>query len=269
MWSRALKRAAGVAAVLSGVGIAGGVAFASDDGLHPPHLGWSHGGMLDSYDAASVRRGYHVYKNVCASCHSLNRIAYRNLVDVCFSESEAKQLAMEADVEDGPNDEGEMYTRPGKLSDYFPAPYPNEAAARYANNGALPPDLSLITKARHGGGDYVYALLTGFRDPPGGVNLREGLHYNPYFPGGMIGMARPLYDGGVEYEDGTPATTSQMAKDVVTFLAWAAEPDNDERKRMGMQLMFTMALLTAFLTYHKRFRWVAIKNRRLEFKDMN
>jgi ubiquinol-cytochrome c reductase cytochrome c1 subunit len=198
----------------------------------------------------------------------MNRVAYRNLVGVAFTEEEAKQLAEEVEVEDGPNDEGEMFTRPGRLSDYFPAPYPNAEAARYANNGALPPDLSLITKARHGGADYIFALLTGYRDPPAGVHVREGLYYNPYFPGQQIAMARALYDDGVEYDDGTPATTTQMAKDVATFLSWAAEPEHDQRKLMGVETMVSLGILAGLMLYMKRFKWALLKSRRLEFRDM-
>ncbi|KAA8490797.1 Cytochrome c1-2, heme protein, mitochondrial [Porphyridium purpureum] len=270
MWGRlrSLARVAAGVGALGGAALAGGSVLASDEVLPIVHMHWPHSGYLDSYDAASIRRGYHVYKNVCSSCHSLEAIAYRNLVDVCFTEEEVKQIALETDVEDGPNDKGEMFTRPGKLSDYFPNPYPNEEAARYANNGALPPDLSLITKARHGGIDYVFALLTGFRDPPEGIELREGLHYNPYFPGGAIGMAQPLYDESIEYEDGTPATLSQLAKDVSTFLAWAAEPEHDKRKRIGAEWISGLTLLALLLVYQKRLRWSLLKNRRIEFPDM-
>lgn len=222
--------------------------------------------MLASFDAAAIRRGYQVYANVCASCHSLNRIAYRNLVGVAFSEDEVKEMVEEIEVEDGPNEEGAMFSRPGRLSDYFPAPYPNDEAARYANNGALPPDLSLIVKARHGGADYLWALLTGYRDAPEGISVRDGLHYNPYFPGGQIAMERALWDDAVEYEDGTPATTSQMAKDVSTFLAWAAEPEHDLRKRMGMEWIGGLTVLAVGMLYMKRFKWSLYKSRRLEFR---
>lgn len=241
-------------------------ALADDEALHPPHITWPHSGPLQSFDAASIRRGYEVYKNVCASCHSLNRIAYRNLENVCFSVEEVKEMAEDLEVDDGPNDEGLMFTRPGRPTDYFAAPYPNEEAARYANNGALPPDLSLISKARHGGENYLWALLTGYRDAPAGISVREGLYYNPYFPGGQIAMARALYDGAVEYEDGTEATTSQMAKDVATFLAWAAEPEHDQRKKMGMEWMAVMAMVAVGMLYMKRFKWSLYKNRRIEFK---
>lgn len=242
------------------------VARADDDALHPPRIHWPHSSLLASFDAASIRRGYQVYTNVCSSCHSLSRIAYRNLVGVAFTEDEVKEMVEEVEVEDGPNEEGAMFTRPGRLSDYIPAPYPNDEAARYANNGALPPDLSLIIKARHGGADYLWALLTGYREAPEGINVRDGLYYNPYFPGGQIAMERALYDDAVEYEDGTPATTSQMAKDVATFLSWAAEPEHDERKKMGLEFIGAMAILSVLLLYMKRFKWSLYKSRRLEFR---
>lgn len=269
-WSRLSGRLPAVAATAGATGLAlatGSTALrANDDALHPPQFPWSHKGALSSFDAASIRRGYNVYRNVCASCHSMNRIAYRNLVDVAFSSDEVKEMAEETEVEDGPNDEGLSFSRPGRLSDVMPAPYANEEAARYANNGALPPDLSLIVKAREGGEDYIFALLTGYRDPPEGISVREGLHYNPYFAGGQIAMARALYDGGVEFDDLTPATTSQMAKDVSTFLAWAAEPEHDERKKMGMEWVATFTLLAMAMFYAKRFKWSVFKTRKITFR---
>ncbi|KAG5440722.1 hypothetical protein PCK2_000158 [Pneumocystis canis] len=182
-----------------------------------------------------------VYKEVCSACHSLNLVAWRNLVGVTHTVDEVKAMAEEYEYQDGPDENGNMFLRPGKLFDYMPKPYPNEEAARAANGGAFPPDLSLIIKARHGGCDYVFSLLTGYMDPPAGVIVPNGMNYNPYFPNGQIAMARLLYDGLIEYEDGTPATTSQMAKDVVSFLNWAAEPEHDDRKRMGFQTLVSMA----------------------------
>jgi len=234
----------------------------ADEGLHPPTHPWPHSGPLSTFDHAAIRRGYQVYREVCAACHSLDRIAWRNLIDVSHTDAEVKAMAEEFEYQDGPDDNGEMYMRPGKPSDYMPKAYANEEAARAANAGALPPDLSLITKARHGGEDYVFALLTGYVDPPGGVEVREGLNYNPYFPGGAIAMARTLFDGVVEYEDGTPATASQMAKDVSTFLAWAAEPEHDERKKMGMKATVILVGMTALSVWLKRFKWAPIKNRK-------
>lgn len=214
-------------------------------------------GPLSSFDAASIRRGHMVYTQVCASCHSLNRISYRNLVGVCYSEDEAKELAAARDVVDGPNDQGEMFERPGKLSDPFPAPYKNEEQARAINNGAYPPDLSLIVKARGRREDYIFALLLGYKDAPAGVTVAAGQYYNPYFPGSKIGMPKQLVDGAVDYPDGTPATESQMAKDVSVFLAWASEPEHDNRKRLGFKWIVAFAALTALTGFYKRFRCVS------------
>lgn len=235
----------------------------AEDGLHPPAYPWSHKGLLDTFDHASIRRGYQVYREVCAACHSLDRIAWRNLVGVSHTADEARALAEEVEYTDGPNDQGEMFQRPGKLSDYMPAPYPNEEAARASNGGALPPDLSLIVKARHGGADYLFSLLTGYVDAPAGVEIREGMNYNPYFPGGAISMPRVIFDGLVEYDDGTPATTSQLAKDVTTFLNWAAEPEHDERKKTGLKAVILFSALTAISLYVKRFKWSVIKSRKI------
>jgi ubiquinol-cytochrome c reductase cytochrome c1 subunit len=251
----------GIATAIVG---AGGVAFASD-ALHAPHHHWYHKGYMNCYDAAALRRGYEVYRQVCSTCHSMEYVAFRNLVGNSHTEEQAKALANSYEVKDGPNDEGEMFDRPGKLSDAFPAPYPNEEYARMINAGALPPDLSCIVKARHSGDDYVFSLLTGFREPPAGVTLRQGLHYNPYFPGGAIGMAPPLMDEGVEYEDGTVATVSQQAKDVTTFLAWCSEPEADERKKMGFQWMTSLVAMAAIAGYYKRFKWNLLKTRKISY----
>ncbi|XP_069740669.1 cytochrome c1, heme protein, mitochondrial isoform X2 [Narcine bancroftii] len=234
--------------------------------LHPPSYPWSHGGFLSSLDHASVRRGYQVYKEVCAACHSMEYLAFRNLVGVTHTEEQAKALAEEIEVLDGPDENGEMFTRPGKLSDYFPRPYPNSEAARAANNGALPPDLSYIANARHGGEDYIFTLLVGYCDPPAGISLREDLYYNPYFPGQAIGMAPPIYDEAVEFEDGTPATMSQIAKDVCTFLRWSSEPEHDQRKRMGLKALMISALLFPLLYYMKKHRWSVLKSRKIAYK---
>ncbi|XP_060632017.2 cytochrome c1, heme protein, mitochondrial [Anolis sagrei] len=234
--------------------------------LHPPSFPWSHGGPLSALDHSSVRRGYQVYRQVCSACHSMEYLAFRNLVGVSHTESEAKALAEEVEVQDGPDENGEMFMRPGKLSDYFPKPYPNPEAARAANNGALPPDLSYIVNARHGGEDYVFSLLTGYCDPPGGISLREGLYYNPYFPGEAIGMAPPIYNEILEFEDGTPATMSQIAKDVCTFLRWAAEPEHDHRKRMGLKVLLIGGLLVPLTYYLKRHKWSVLKSRKIAYR---
>lgn len=239
---------------------------ATDLQLHPTPLPWNHRGWLDALDHQSIRRGYEVYKQVCAACHSMRFMAYRNLVGVCHTEDEAKAEAKDILVQDGPNDEGLMFDRPGKLSDYFPNPYANEEAARFANNGAFPPDLTYIVLGRHGGEDYIFSLLTGYCEAPAGVNLMEGQYYNPYFPGGAISMAQALYNEVVEYDDGTPPTASQLAKDVSVFLKWAGEPEHDVRKQMALKVMFIFTLLASISFYLKRHKWSILKTRKIAFK---
>jgi len=241
----------------------------ADEGLQPAAYPWNHGKPWQGLDHASIRRGFFVYRQVCATCHSLDRIAWRNLVDVCLTEEEAKKLAAEVEYKDGPNQEGEMFDRPGKLADYMPRPYPNEQAARYANNGAYPHDLSLMVKARPRREDYVFSLLSGYREPPAGIVLRQGLYYNPYFAGGAIAMAPPLSNGQVDYDDGTENSVSQMAKDVTTFLAWASEPEMDHRKRTGIKAMLLLAVTGGFTLYWKRLKWAVVKNRVVKFTDLN
>lgn len=270
-----LSRGRKVALSTLGILVAGGsgLAFAlhqsvkaSELELHPPAYPWSHNGLLSSLDHASIRRGYQVYKQVCAACHSMEYLAFRNLIGVSHTEAEAKALAEEFEILDGPDENGEMFTRPGKLSDYFPKPYPNDEAARASNNGALPPDLSYIVNARHGGEDYVFSLLTGYCDPPTGVSLREGLYYNPYFPGQAVGMAPPIYNEVLEFDDGTPATMSQVAKDVCTFLRWASEPEHDQRKRMGLKVLMISSILIPLIYYMKRHRWSVLKSRKIAYR---
>jgi len=261
------KLALGALGAFSGVGAA--VAYKLDQSvkadltLHPPHLHWSHSGLLDSLDHASIRRGFQVYKQVCAACHSLRYMAYRNLVGVSHTELEAKTEAEESQVQDGPDESGEMFMRPGKLSDYFPKPFANDAAAAAANNGAIPPDLSYIVLARHGNEDYIYHLLNGYCDPPAGIELRDGQHFNPYYPGGAIGMGAPLYNEIIEYDDGTPATLSQLAKDVCTFLTWTASPEHDMRKKMSIKGLGMLTILAGLTYYVKRHKWSMIKSRKL------
>ncbi|XP_075067680.1 cytochrome c1, heme protein, mitochondrial [Mixophyes fleayi] len=270
-----LSRGRRLALSTLGVVVAGGAGLvlalhksvkATDMELHPPSYPWSHGGMLSSLDHSSVRRGYQVYKQVCAACHSMDYIAFRNLVGVSHTEAEAKALAEEFEILDGPDESGEMFTRPGKLSDLFPKPYPNPEAARAANNGALPPDLSYIANARHGGEDYIFSLLTGYCDQPAGVNLREGLYFNPYFLGQAIAMAPPIYNEILEFEDGTPATMTQVAKDICTFLRWASEPEHDDRKRIGLKILLMSAIIIPVIYYMKRHRWTVLKSRKIVYK---
>ncbi|XP_025418145.1 cytochrome c1, heme protein, mitochondrial-like [Sipha flava] len=236
---------------------------ASNDAALVPKQKWNHNGWFDTLDHASVRRGWEVYKNVCAACHSVEYLAYRELVGVCLTENEAKAEAAEQMIEDGPDETGAMFKRPGKLSDLIPKPYPNEEAARYANNGAYPPDLTYITQARIDGENYIFSLLTGYMDPPEGVVIAENQHFNPYFPGGAIGMAQALYDEIIEYEDGTPATQSQCAKDVVTFLKWCAEPEHDTRKLFAMKAFTILGVLNLVVWYLHRHYWSVLKTRKI------
>ena len=265
MFRAALGRLSRPAGAAASAVFAGSVAGCNEDHIGSQELHWSHHGALSAFDSCSVRRGFQVYKEVCSTCHSLEGIAFRNLVGVTHNEEQVKAMALDVEVEDGPNDEGEMFERPGKLSDKLPKPYPNDEAGRAANNGALPPDLTLMTKARHDGQNYVFALITGYMDPPAGKVMLPGLHYNPYFAGGAIGMPPPLQDGQVEYEDGTPATVCQMAKDVTTFLTWAAEPEHDQRKKMGMQWFTAMCFMAAAAGYYKRMRWAPLKTRKVSY----
>jgi ubiquinol-cytochrome c reductase cytochrome c1 subunit len=239
--------------------------FAADHGCHPARYPWYHEGMFNTLDHASVRRGYEVYKQVCAACHSMKYTYYRHLVGVSHTEDEAKAEAAEAMVTDGPNDEGNMFQRTGKLSDHFPSPYPNDEAAKVANNGALPPDLSLIAFARKGGVDYLYSLLTGYCDAPAGVESKEGLHYNPYFNGGWIAMAKALYDDIIEYSDGTPATTSQLAKDVTEFLRWSSEKSHDDKKKLLLKAFLIFPPIIAIFYVYKKRVFSVLKSRKVVF----
>jgi ubiquinol-cytochrome c reductase cytochrome c1 subunit len=240
------------------LGLGAGVAQAADEMPPVAHQQWSFNGIFGTFDRAAQQRGYQVYKEVCATCHSLNLLAYRDLAEIGLTAAEIKAVAAEAQVTDGPNDQGEMFQRPGKPSDRFKAPFANEQAARVANNGALPPDLSLIVKARKGGPDYIYAILTGFTDPPAGFKLTEGMNYNAAFPDHQIAMPPPLSEGIVTYSDGTQATTPQMAHDVVTFLAWAANPELDTRHRLGVKTILFLIVLTGLFYAVKRKVWADV-----------
>lgn len=241
------------------IAVTAGAAFASGDQKHPKHRSWSFDGMFGRVDKTSAQRGFQVYKEVCSACHALQRVAFRNLAEIGFSEAEVKALAATYDVKDGPNDEGEMFSRPGIPSDYFVPPHANENAARAANNGAYPPDLSLIVKARPDGANYVYSLLTGYAPAPAGFELGDGQHYNPYMPGGRLAMPAPLTsEGQVTYSDGTAATVEQMTVDVVNFLQWAAEPEMEARKQMGIKALIYLAIFTVFMYLAKRNLWKKI-----------
>ncbi len=216
---------------------------------------WPFEGAFGHFDRAAAQRGLQVYREVCSTCHSLKYIAFRNLGALGYSDDEVKAIAAQYQITDGPNDQGEMYQRPGKPADIFPPPFPNEQAARASNNGALPPDLSLITKARADGSNYVFSLLQGFREPPAGESGPENTYYNIYFPSHWIGMPPPLSDGQVTYADGTKASVEQMANDVTNFLTWAGEPTLEARKQTGLKVMLFLIVLTALLYATKRKVW--------------
>ncbi len=283
MMRRLKTSAAGVLAVIAATGFAPQVAHAAGgSGIEIERQDWTFSGMFGYYDRQQLRRGYKVYKNVCAACHGIKFLSFRNLGQPGgpeFPEAVVNQIAAEATVTDGPNDQGEMFERPGRPSDRIPSPFRNKQEARAVNNGAYPPDLSLITKARaverdiawymfpvvmlqdiatqyqEQGSDYLYALLTGYVDPPEGFQLSEGMNYNAAYPGHQIAMAAPLVEGVVEYEDGTPATVEQYAKDVTAFLTWAAEPHMEERKKMGIRVLIYLAILAVLLYLSKRVLW--------------
>lgn len=222
------------------------------------HQDWHFSGMFGSYDRAALQRGLKVYREVCSACHSLKRVYYRNLEALGYDEGQVKNIASQYNVTDGPNDEGEMFERPGLPSDHFVSPYPNDNAAKSVNNGALPPDLSLITKARHHGSDHVYGILTGFEQPPEGTTLLPGQHWNKHMPGNIIAMAPPLQDGQVAYEDDVPQTVDQYSRDVAEFLTWAADPYMEERKRTGIKVLIFLAVFAGLMYAVKRRIWAKL-----------
>lgn len=232
-----------------------GAAFAAGEAEVPKKVEWTFNGPFGTFDHAAARRGLQVYMDVCGLCHALRFVAYRNLTEIGLTEDEAKAIAASHDVTDGPDETGAMFKRPAGLAERFVPPFANENAARFANGGALPPDLSLMVKARKQGADYIYSLLTGFQDPPADVQLAPGMNYNPYFHGHQIAMPPPLMDGAVTYQDGTPATVDQMARDIVQFLAWSAEPNLPTRHRMGFSVMIYLIILAGLLYAVKRRIW--------------
>lgn len=274
-----------VSSVLSltlALGLGLGAAFAAEEEheagatphypIHKPkNIEWSFAGPFGKYDKGQLQRGLKVYKEVCAACHSMSLVSFRTLEDLGYSDEQVKAFAAEYEVEDGPNGDGEMYSRKAVPSDYFPSPYPNHEAAAASNNGAAPPDMSLLAKARgitrgfplfvfdiftqyqEGGPDYIYSLLTGYVDPPEGVEVAEGTHYNPYFANAAaLAMAPPISDDQVTYDDGTPQTLDQYSKDVSAFLMWAAEPHLEDRKRTGFMVMVFLAIFTALIYLTKK-----------------
>ena len=223
-----------------------------------PKYEWSFKGITGKFDRSSLQRGYQVYTEVCASCHSMNLLSYRNLGEKGgpeFSVNQVKAIAANFEVTDGPNSDGEMFTRPARPSDKFVSPYPNIQAAMAANGGAYPPDMSVLAKARKGGADYIYSLLMGYEEAPEGYELDDGVYYNKYMPGNKIKMAEPISDGAVEYADGTETSKAQMAKDVTAFLVWAADPHLEARHKMGFKVFFYLIVLLTLVYLSKQKVW--------------
>jgi ubiquinol-cytochrome c reductase cytochrome c1 subunit len=231
---------------------------------HPRNLSFSTDGPLGRFDRRQLQRGFQVYREVCASCHGITYVAFRNLEEIGYNEAEIRKIASEHQVPDVNPDTGEPAMRPGLPADRFPAPYPNEIAARAANNNAAPPDLSLIVKARHGGNDYIASLLTGYRRPPANLPADarpgEGLHYNPIFPNLNLAMPPPITrNGQVQYADGTPATVDQMARDVSAFLTWTAEPNLERRHRAGLAVMIFLLFVSVLAYFAYKNVWSTAK----------
>ena len=248
---RKLALAFGAAALL---GL--GTATAADEPKLPSEH-WSFDGIFGTYDRAELQRGFQVYKEVCSVCHALKELYYRDLEAIGFSAEEVKALAAQAQVNDL-NDQGETIQRPGRPSDPIARPFPNDLAARAANNGALPPDLALITKAREGGPDYIFALLNGYAPPPADIKMGQGMNYNLYFPGHQIAMPPPLVDGSVTFADNTPSTVKQEAHDIVSFLSWAAEPTLETRKKTGLKVMIFLLICAGVFYAVKRKIWAEL-----------
>jgi ubiquinol-cytochrome c reductase cytochrome c1 subunit len=248
--------AAGLVAVVAPAAV-----WAAGEARKPRDANFSFANLLGTFDRASAQRGFQVYREVCAACHGLRLLSYRNLLEIGLTEAQVREIAAQVEITDGPNDEGQMFQRPGRLSDRFRSPFANEQAARAANNGAYPPDLSVMVKARKNGANYMYSLLTGYQDPPSYVQLGDGMNYNPYFAGGQIAMGPVLNDDQLEFADGTRATTSQMARDVTTFLAWAAEPETEQRRRMGIRVLIFLAVAGVLAYAVKRRIWADLKTK--------
>ena len=236
-----------------------GTGIKAEQEVQPPHNQWSFESPLGTFDRGALQRGFQVYQEVCSTCHALDHLRYENLKDLGYTEAQIKVIASQHEVPGPLDDEGNPTKRQGKPEDHFVKPFPNEKAARAANNGAYPPDQSLVVKARKHEADYVKALLTGYTNPPQDMKMANGMYYNTYFPGHQIAMAPPLSPGQVKYADGTPSTVEQMAHDVVTFLAWAAEPTLEERKRMGVKVLSFLALFTIMMYIVMRRTWRDLK----------
>ena len=236
--------------------------FAAGDKITYPQKEWSFSGVIGTFDRGSQQRGLQVYKEVCSGCHGLRLLAYRNLKAIGYNDNEVKAFAAENSI-NAIDDEGEIIERTARPSDKFVSPYPNQQSARAANGGAYPPDLSLIVKARSDGANYLHALLTGYVDAPSEKKVPDGMYYNKYYSGNLIGMPQPLYEDGVTYADGTKATQEQMARDVTVFLAWASEPELEERKKTGIAVILFLLVLTTLSYFAMKKIWAPIKNREI------
>jgi ubiquinol-cytochrome c reductase cytochrome c1 subunit len=242
-----------VAGLLAG---GAGAGHAAEEGIKD--VNWPEDGFFGAFDPAALQRGLQIYQNVCHNCHSLKYLAFRNLAALGYNEDQVKAIAAQFTVQDGPNDQGEMFSRPARPSDHMPSPFKNEQEARASNGGALPPDLSLIIKAREGGESYVYSVLTGFAEAPPGVKVPDGQYYNTAFPGHFIAMPPPLQDNTVTYEDKTPATLSQEAHDIAEFLTWVAEPSLEARKQTGIKAILFLVVMAGLFMAYKRRVWADI-----------
>ena len=220
-----------------------------------PQHEWSFEGITGTFDRGALQRGYQVYSEVCSGCHSMKLLYYRDLIDIGFSEDQVKAIASEFTVIDGPNDEGEMFERDARPADRFVSPYLNDNEARANNNGAYPPDLSVITKAKKDGANYIYNLLLGYKDPPADMEVGEGMYYNIYMEGNQIAMPQPIYDESVDYADGTNNSAEQIAEDLVVFLTWAAEPELEVRKNLGIKVILFFVVLGFIIFLAKNRLW--------------
>jgi ubiquinol-cytochrome c reductase cytochrome c1 subunit len=253
-----------ITALLLG-GTAGALAWVPEAGAQeeaptPQHQQWSWQGPFGTFDLAAAQRGFQVYSEVCSNCHSMHELHYRDLAGIGLSQDQIKAIAAAVTVPQGLDDQGQPKDGPGTPGSQFRSPFPNEQAARAALNGALPPDLSLIVNAREGGPDYVYSILTGFADAPAGFKMQPGMNYNEYFPGHQIAMPQPLHDGQVAYADGTPNSIAQEAHDVVTFLAWAANPELVQRKQIGWRVVLFLVVMTGLTYAVKRKVWADVEH---------
>ena len=246
------------AAVLLSAGLAAPAFAQQTEAPTPPAQRWSFDGPFGAFDLAAAQRGFQVYSEVCAVCHSLQYLHYRDLAGIGLTADQIKAIAAAVTVPQGTDDQGNPVDGPATPADRFRSPYPNEKAARAALNGALPPDLSLIVNAREGHADYIYAILTGYGDPPADMKMQQGMSYDKYYAGGQIAMPPPLQDGRVTYADGTTASVEQMSHDVVTFLAWAANPEMVQRKQIGWRVVLYLLLMTGLTYAVKRKVWADV-----------